>query len=83
MWAKMNFIKIVKIYNKAMTWTLAILMCYLFMKAWQNNMVWNISINVYGEGIFEVVMLLFWLFSIVILTIPKIIEENEKVYCNN
>jgi len=77
MWdKKMKFIDIVKIYNKSFTWSLAIVMCYLFMKAWQNNYVWSFHINLYGEAIVEAVMIFLWLISILLLTIKDLRREK-------
>ena len=72
----MKVMEIIRIYNQAGTWTLAIVMCYLFMKAWQNDMVWTFRINFYGEAVIEAVMIMLWLISIFVLTIDGMGEKK-------
>ena len=68
--------EIIRIYNQAGTWTLAIVMCYLFMKAWQNGMIWTFNINFYGEATIEAVMIMLWLISIFVMTIAGMGEKQ-------
>ena len=72
----MKFIDFVKAYNKGGTWALAIVMVYLFMKAWQNDFVWTFRINVFGEAGIEAIMIILWLISILILTIYDFKENG-------
>lgn len=67
----MKLIEFIKAYNKAGTWTLAIVMCYLFMKAWQNNYEWGFTINLYEEATIESILIMLWLVSILVLTIHR------------
>ncbi len=58
----------VRVYNKSVTWGYAFVMAYLFIEAWFNNYIWCFGINLSGEALIEMIVLILWVVSIIILT---------------
>ena len=72
----MKFIDVVEAYVIGGTVSLTLVMIYLFMKAYQNGMVWCFKINVYGEAWIEALMIILYLIGLIILTIARL--KNDK-----